>query len=96
METHRVDACHHVVAQIGRLESACLQGGDDLLHLGIDLLQTSGVDLPLAQAHGQGTITETIQFLEKRTVGAAREARIVLVNNSQRQELRRFELGGEL
>ena len=42
VEAHRVDARHHVVAQIRRFEAAGLQAGDDAFDPRVDLQQARG------------------------------------------------------
>ena len=96
VEAHRVDARHHVVAQVRRAEAALRQRRDDALHLVVDIQQSRGVAFPLAQARRQRALAEAVHLLEECAVGAAGEARRLAVENAERQQLRRLEFRGEL
>src|SRR5206468_4520591 len=89
VEAHRVDAGDDVVAQVRGLEAARLQGGDDPFDAGVDFSEACGVVLALPQARRESAIAEAVDLLEKRAVGAAREARRFLVDDAERQQLRR-------
>ena len=64
--------------------------------LGVDLLQTRGIAVALAQARRPAAVAEAVDLLQERAVGAAAEARVLLVDQAEREQLRRLELGREL
>src|SRR4029077_9057220 len=96
VKAHRVDPRDHVVAQVRGLEAAGLQGGDDALHLRVDLDEARGKIAAGVEAGTQGPVAEAVNFFQKAAVGAAGEARRLLVNDAEREQLRRLEFAREL
>src|SRR5258708_8965665 len=92
VESHGIDARHHIVAKVGRLESPRLQALDYLFRARVDFQQPRCIALALAQAHRKRALTEPVHLLEKGAIGAAGKARRFLVHYAQRQEFVGFEL----
>src|SRR5579863_5580969 len=65
VEADWIDAGHHVVTQIRRLEAAGLQAGDDPFYFGVDRLQAGRVAFALAQAGRQRPGAEAVDLLEQ-------------------------------
>ena len=91
VKAHGIDARHDIVAQIRGFETPRLQRLDDLFRARIDFQQPRGVAFAFAQARGQRALTETVDFLEKRAVGAAGKSRRLLIHDAERQEFGGFE-----
>jgi hypothetical protein len=58
--------------------------------------QPRGKARALAQARGERTVEKVVNFLQEGAVSAACEARVLLVGQAKRNELRRFELRADL
>src|SRR5579863_6574955 len=65
VEADRIDACHDVVTQIRRLETASLQAGDYPFYFRVDRLQARRVAFALAQAGWQRSGAEAVDLLEQ-------------------------------
>jgi hypothetical protein len=63
VKAHRVYPGRDIVAQVWRLEAFRLEGGNDALHLRIDLQQARGVVFALTQTDGKRTVAESVDFL---------------------------------
>ena len=96
MKAHRIDAGHHVVAQVRGLEAARLQCADEGLDACVDLDEPRGRVRSLPEAYRERLVAEAVHLLQKRAVGAAGKARPLLVDDAEGQELGGLELRGKL